>query len=245
MLAIIGGSGFSALPELNIKHRQIFRTPYGAPSCPLLFGSINHCEVVFLARHGFGYAHSPHEINYRANIDALKTAGVSQILALSAVASMRDNILPGSLVLPHDLIDYTHGRENTYYTGEDMRVFHPDFSEPYHAGLRTQVQKWAGRANIAIHDQAVYGCLQGPRLPTTAEVKRLQNDGADVYGMTGMPEAVLAFEKEMAYVHVCGVVGMAGGIHQKRQTPQFCTEPDSAAINKIRTLLSYVECGLE
>lgn len=241
MLAIIGGSGFSALPELNIEHRQIFRTPYGAPSCPLTFGRIADCEVVFLARHGFGYTHSPHEINYRANIDALKMAGVSHILALSAVASMRDDIRPGSLVLPHDLLDYTHSRENTYFTGADMRVFHPDFSEPYHAGLRAKVQKWADKADIHLHDQAVYSCLQGPRLPTMAEVKRLQKEGSDVYGMTGMPEAILAFEKEMAYVHLCGVVGMAGGVHQARQTPQFCTKPDSEAIDKIRTLLSFIE----
>lgn len=240
MLAIIGGSGFSRLPELKITHREVFRSAYGVPSCPLLFGKIGERDIVFLARHGFGHTHAPHEINYRANIDALKQAGVKKILSLSAVAAMNDDFRPGDLVLPHDLIDYTFCRDNTFFSGNDVPVAHSDFSAPYNPAWRSEIEAWVDAAQVALHRSAIYACLQGPRLPTRAEVCRYRRDGGDVYGMTGMPEAALAQEKEMAYAHLCGVIGMAVGCGQNGHTPQFKPDSDSAADDKIRRVLQQI-----
>ncbi|MDO5686555.1 MAG: S-methyl-5'-thioinosine phosphorylase [Neisseria sp.] len=240
MLAIIGGSGFSRLPELESTRREAFRTAYGEPSCPLLFGKLGGRDIVFLARHGFGHTFAPHEINYRANIDALKQAGADKILSLSAVASMDETLTPGDLVLPHDLIDYTSMREHTFFSGVHMPVVHPDFSAPYDADLRRDIETWAENAQVSLHRQAVYACLQGPRLPTRAEVCRYRHDGGNVYGMTGMPEAVLAQEKDMAYVHLCGIIGMAAGCGGNGHAPQFKSESDSAASEKIRRILRQI-----
>lgn len=241
MLAIIGGSGFSALPELSIRHREVFRTPYGEPSCPLLFGILGGVEMVFLARHGFGHRLAPHEINYRANIYALEAAGVKEIISLSAVASMNDTLSADDLVLPHDLIDYTDARAHSFFTGAEMPVVHTDFSAPYSESLRGKIIRWAESAGVPLHQKAVYACLQGPRLPTGAEVRRYKNDGADIYGMTAMPEAVLAREKNMTYAHLCGIIGMAPGCGNNGCTPQFRPESsDSAVVGKIRQILQNI-----
>lgn len=239
MLAIIGGNGLAKLPELSIVSRLVVRTPYGDPSCPLTFGKIGKHEVVFLARHGFSHSLAPHEINYRANIWALKQQGVRGIISVGAVASIRSDLEPSSLIVPLDIIDYTHNREHTFFQGFDQQVKHVDFSQPYNPVLRQVLINSARKAKIHVFSDAVYACTQGPRLETEAEVNRIERDGAHVIGMTGMPEAVLAREFDIPYAHLCGVIGWAAGHCPKDGCiANFEPRQEYAAIEQIRQLLT-------
>lgn len=241
MFAVIGGSGLTRLPELTITHRQIIRTPYGDPSCPMVFGHLGQREIVFLARHGSSHTIAPHEINYRANLWALKDVGATSIISVGAVTSLQPHMPPGSLILPNDIIDYTYGRAHTFHEGMGNHVSHVDFSEPYDKALRRLILATASAAKTAIQTEAVYGCMQGPRLPTKAEVRKLAADGADLLGMTGMPEAVLARELGLPYVHLCGVVGWAAGRQpQDQPTTERPEQQELAVILKIRQLLQQL-----
>lgn len=211
MLAIIGGSGLARLAELHDARREIVRTPYGDPSCALTFGRIGAHPVVFLARHGYGHTIAPHEINYRANLWALREAGADGVLAVATVGGIRADCDPGVLVLPDQIIDYTAGRRHTFFDGADQQVTHIDFTAPYDAALRVRLLEAAQRAGEAVIDGAVYGCTQGPRLETAAEIVRLERDGCDVVGMTGMPEAALAREAGLPYAALCVVANHAAG----------------------------------
>lgn len=211
MLGIIGGTGLTELDTLKITHRQIVRTPYGEASQPLVFGDLCGHEVVFLARHGSGHTIPPHAINYRANIWALHSVGVTDLISVATVGGIESNLKAGDIVLPHQLIDYTHGRKNTYYDGEDHPVIHIDFTEPYTHDLRALCQAAADNINLAFIDGGVYAAVQGPRLETAAEINKLERDGASIVGMTGMPEAVLAKEMALHYAAICPVVNQAAG----------------------------------
>lgn len=230
--AVIGGSGLAHLPELTIRHRQIVRTPYGLPSAPLLFGTAGSHDIVFLARHGLNNTIPPHSINYRANIWALRHSGAEQIISVSAVSSLNHTFRPGSLVLPDDLIDYTCGRTASFTDGSVGQAVYTDFRQPYDEALRRRLIDLVSRRKVPHHHQATYACVQGPRLPTGAEIRRMQRDGADVYGMTGMPEAILARELDLAYVHLCGIVGSCDG------ESGFGRAYGHAAMNAIRSLLA-------
>lgn len=211
MLGIIGGTGLAQLENLNITRREIARTPYGEASQPLVFGEIAGCEVVFLARHGGGHTIPPHAVNYRANIWALQVVGVTDLLAIATTGSIATDLNPGDLVLPHQVIDYTHGRKNTYHDGIDMPVKHIDFTEPYSPSLRELCKQAANNIGQRLHDGGVYACAQGPRLETAAEINRLDRDGATIVGMTGMPEAALARELGLQYAAICPVANHAAG----------------------------------
>jgi 5'-methylthioinosine phosphorylase len=211
MLAIIGGSGFANIPGFTLERREAVRTPYGEPSGALTFGSIAGHAVVFLARHGYGHTIPPHQINYRANIWALHARGVKNVLAIAAVGGIRRDLAPGVLVIPDQIIDYTHGRPATFFALADRGVQHIDFTLPYSAELRAACIKAAERAGEAVIDGGVYAATQGPRLETAAEINRLERDGADMVGMTGMPEAVLAKEIGLAYATLAIVVNHAAG----------------------------------
>ena len=211
MLAIIGGSGLTKLGNLDVTHRRAVRTPYGEPSGALTFGTLCGCEVVFLARHGYGHTISPHEVNYRANIWALHSEGVSEIVSVASVGGITPAYTPGSLVLPHQIIDYTSGRSSTYFEGGDVPVTHVDFTHPYTESLRRRILASSSAINIPAIDGAVYAATQGPRLETAAEIVRYERDGADIVGMTGMPEAVLARELGMEYAAIAVVVNHAAG----------------------------------
>ena len=237
MLAIIGGSGLARLPELTITDRRIVRTPYGLTSSPILFGRLGGLDIVFLSRHGFGHTIAPHEINYRANIWALHSIGAENIIAVSAVTSINCELENGSLVMPHDLIDYTHGRKSTFFEGQEQAVVHTDFACPYSAELRTTLLEHVGSHGTYVYSEAVYGCTQGPRLATHAEVRRYRNDGVDVLSMTGMPEAVLARELNIGYAHFCGIIGMSCITNNGNGRPDFCQTESHQAIEKIRRLL--------
>ncbi|MDO4878101.1 MAG: S-methyl-5'-thioinosine phosphorylase [Neisseria sp.] len=210
MLAVIGGSGLSRIPELEIQERRIIRTPYGLPAAPLLAGRAGGRDIVFLARHGMNHALAPHEINYRANIWALREMGATGIISVSAVTAVHPDFPVGALVLPDDLIDYTCGRASTFFENDSREAVHTDFTEPYDHTLRQTLLQYADGCGIGLLPHAVYGCLQGPRTPTRAEIRRLHKDGADIFGMTGMPEAVLARELNLPYAHLCGITARAG-----------------------------------
>ena len=211
MLGIIGGTGLTQLTNLEITHRQVARTPYGEPSGALTFGRICGQDVIFLARHGYGHTIPPHEVNYRANLWALKNHGVDRIVSVATVGGIHAELIPGTLVIPDQIIDYTHGRESTFFIEADKPVIHLDFTFPYCQLMRTSLLSAAQAAGISLRDGGVYGAVQGPRLETAAEINRIERDGADMVGMTGMPEAYLARELELNYAAVGVVVNYAAG----------------------------------
>lgn len=211
MLAIIGGSGLTQLSNLDIERREVMRTPYGEPSGVLLFGRLNNTSVVFLARHGYGHTIPPHEVNYRANLWALREAGATGIVSVASVGGIRADLGPGVLVVPDQVIDYTWGRKSTFFDSTDKPVVHIDFTDPYDAALRARILASAKAVGENIIDGAVYATTQGPRLETTAEINRLARDGADLVGMTGMPEASLARELELPYAALNVVSNWAAG----------------------------------
>ncbi len=211
MLAIIGGSGLTQLSSLEVDKRKVVRTPYGDPSGPLTFGRIGKCEVVFLARHGYGHTIPPHEVNYRANVWALRDCAVDSVISVASVGGIRNDIWPGTIVLPHQIIDYTWGRASTYFEGPGQPVNHIDFTEPYSRALRERILKAAAAIGERITDRGVYAATQGPRLETAAEINRLEGDGADLVGMTGMPEAALARELGLEYAAIAVVANYAAG----------------------------------
>ena len=211
MLAIIGGSGLSQLGTLEVTRRQVVRTPYGEPSGALTFGRIADCEVVFLARHGYGHTIAPHEVNYRANVWALKDVGATEVVSVASVGGIRNDTWPGALLLPHQVIDYTWGRPSTFYEGAGVPINHIDFTEPYSRRLREQLLAAAARCGETLADGGVYAATQGPRLESAAEIDRLERDGAGVVGMTGMPEASLARELGLEYAAIAVVANYAAG----------------------------------
>ena len=211
MYAIIGGTGLARLAGLEGQRRQVARTPYGDPSGPLTFGELAGQAVVFLARHGYGHTIAPHEINYRANLWALREAGAKAVISVATVAGIRADLTPGTLAIPDQLIDYTFGRASTYFEGGGGPVEHIDFAEPYDQALRVRLIAAAGAAGIAAIGEGTYGCTEGPRLETAAEIRRLERDGCDLVGMTNMPEAALARELGLAYAAIAVVWQRAAG----------------------------------
>ena len=211
MIGIIGGSGLAKLVGLENVRREIARTPWGHPSSALSFGKLQGVPVVFMARHGYGHTIAPQDINYRANIAALKQAGATEIISVATVGGIRPDLMPGTLSIPDQLIDYSAGRSSTYYSGPDQPVVHIDFTRPYHEALRRRLMDSAQALGTAVVDGGCYGCMQGPRLETAAEIRRLERDGCDMVGMTGMPEAVLAREAEVPYAALAVVANYAAG----------------------------------
>jgi 5'-methylthioadenosine phosphorylase len=220
MIAIIGGTGLYQLDNLEVVNRRIVRTPFGEPAGPLTLGRIDGHEAVFLARHGYGHTIAPHEVNYRANMWALKDAGADCVVSVASVGGIRSDITPGMLVLPDQVIDYTWGRSSTYFEGAGVPVNHIDFTEPYSVQLRRRILAAAKACGEKILDGGVYAATQGPRLETAAEITRLERDGAHVVGMTGMPEAALAREISLDYAAITVVANYAAGrADSKRAVP--------------------------
>lgn len=245
MLAIIGGSGLTRLSSLEIVRREVARTPYGEPSGALLFGKLCDKPVVFLARHGYGHTIPPHMVNYRANIWALRQAGATGIVSVASVGGIRADFGPGTLVVPHQIIDYTWGRVSTFFENIDQPVHHIDFTNPYDQALRQRILEAARASGESVFDGGVYATTQGPRLETAAEIDRLERDGADLVGMTGMPEAALARELELPYAAINVVANHAAG----RATSEQRIEFDSIekvlqdAMGKVRTILEGICAG--
>jgi 5'-methylthioinosine phosphorylase len=209
--AIIGGTGLTELNNLDITHKEMVNTPYGSPSGPLTFGKVAGNDVVFLARHGHRHTIPPHRVNYRANLWALKEVGVKQIIAVAAVGGITQEMWPERIVIPHQIIDYTWGRSQTFFEDDLSFVTHVDFTHPYSQELRQVLLSSASELKFNPHDGGVYAATQGPRLESVAEVIKLERDGGDIVGMTGMPEAALARELDLKYAACALVINWAAG----------------------------------
>ena len=240
MLAIIGGSGLTQLANLEVTHREVMRTPYGDPSGAVTFGQLGGQPVAFLARHGYGHTIPPHEVNYRANLWALHKIGASGVVSVASVGSIRADLKPGDIVIPHQLIDYTWGRKSTYHEGCGVAVRHVDFTDPYDPALRQQLIEAAARAGMTVSDAAVYAVTQGPRLETAAEIDRFERDGADLVGMTAMPEAVLARELGLPYAAINLVANYAAGRADSRHGISFdaIEQVLQDSMGRVRTIIA-------
>ncbi len=207
--AIIGGSGLTQLASLKLIEQQQIKTPYGMPSSACTLGEIYGQKVIFIARHGNPHSIAPHNINYRANIWALKQMGAEQIIAVAAVGGITSAMSPARIAIPKQIIDYSYGREHTFFAEAGQAVQHIDFTHPYDEALRQRLIQSA--TDLDIQTGGVYGCTQGPRLETAAEIIRMQRDGCDLVGMTGMPEAALAKELEIPYACCAVIANWAAG----------------------------------
>ncbi len=206
MLAVIGGTGFSEFMDLADVIGEVVATPHG--DSYIEKGELRGVPLVFLPRHGHPPRFPPHRINYRSNIQALADQGVDGIVAVNAVGSVDTALGVPELVIPDQIIDYTWGREHTFY---DDEIHHVDITYPFDPDLRQALVEAA--AGLPVRPGGVLGCTQGPRLETAAEIVRLRNDGCHVVGMTSMPEAGLARERDIPYAGLCVVVNAGAGIN--------------------------------
>jgi len=217
-LAIIGGSLLGEPANFTSVTEERIKTPFGEPSDIFVTGKMSasssrlaDVDVVFLNRHGHSHHIAPHQINYRANMFALKILEVSHIIAVTAVGGISERMSPMKWVVPDQIIDYTYGRMQTYNDGNESEVNHIDFSYPFNDFLRDKLTVALDKESCSHETQATYGATQGPRLETIAEIKRMQRDGCDIVGMTAMPEAALVRELEMDYATLSLVVNWAAG----------------------------------
>jgi len=242
MLSIIGGSGLTQLANLEITHRQVIRTPFGEPSGALTMGRLSNEEIIFLARHGYGHTIPPHEVNYRANMWAIHSRGVKDLVSVASVGGIHADLKPGTIVIPDQIIDYTHGRSTTFREGKDKPVVHMDFTEPYCQKMRElclQAVKAAGETCI---DGGVYAAVQGPRLESKAEINRLERDGATMVGMTGMPEACLAKEIGLCYATIGVVANFAAGRGSSKDEVHYAEVEAVLAqsMQRVRNILEHL-----
>jgi 5'-methylthioinosine phosphorylase len=198
-------------PGLENVEKRAVDTPFGAPSGAVVLGKLGDKRVAFLARHGENHSLAPHRVNYRANLWALHHLGARRIVGVNAVGGIRADMGPRVLAVPDQIIDYTHGRFDSFCDVAGAKVEHVDFSEPYSADLRAALLAAARRAGIVAVDGGCYGATQGPRLETRAEIARMRHDGCDLVGMTGMPEAALARELGINYACLALVANWAAG----------------------------------
>lgn len=199
------------MPVLAGCADEQIETPFGETSAPITRGRIGNAEVLFLPRHGVGHRLPPHRVNYRANLWALRAGGAERVVGLAAVGGIAASCAPSRLVVPDQIVDYTYGRDQTFHDGLADRVEHVDMTEPYCQGLRAALLRAGAAAGIPLLDGGTYGATQGPRLETAAEITRLERDGCDLVGMTGMPEAALARELGLCYACFAFVVNWAAG----------------------------------
>ena len=213
-LAIIGGTGLTEFDQLELINTYTgIQTVLGQPSGAIIEGRLGRLRLLFLPRHGHPHALAPHQINYRANLLALQQLGVDEIIAVNAVGGIHQDAIAGHISVPDQIIDYTTGRESTFFDGVFKPIDHIDFTYPYDEVLRKKLLGILAKRNLkqGYSDFGVYGATQGPRLETLAEINRLENDGCDLVGMTGMPEAALARELNIPYASLCLTVNPAAG----------------------------------
>lgn len=239
-IAIIGGSGLTQLTTLGKAHNISQETPFGAHSQGVSQFSIDNIELIFLPRHGDQHQCPPHGVNYRANMWLLKALGVTKIIACNVVGGINENMPPETLVVPDQIIDYTWGREHTFFDGKNTEmkgVEHIDFTQPYSEALRQRILSFLEQANIDHLNYGTYGCTQGPRLETAAEVRRLENDGCDLVGMTAMPEAALARELAIDYASLSLVVNWAPGLSEEELSMAVISQLINREMKKIGQFL--------
>lgn len=245
-IGIIGGTGLTALEGLEITGEKRVITPWGEPSGPLVTGNLNGTPVVFLARHGNPPRVPPHQVNYRANVWALRDVGIRTIVGVNAVGGIHPAMGPAQIVIPDQIVDYTWGRGHTFFEGDLEHVTHIDFTFPYTGNLRLALKAAARDENVHCVDFGVYATTQGPRLESAAEVRRLENDGCDLIGMTGMPEAALAAELELDYACLALVVNWAAGKVDHIITMKEIQEAIDTGMSGVRAILArFIQQGYE
>jgi 5'-methylthioinosine phosphorylase len=213
MIGVIGGTGLTEPVFLEDIQTVSVTTPFASEPVHIYLGRHGSTQVAFIARHGRGHKVPPHRINYRANIWALQHVGVRALIGVNAVGGIHARTGPGALAVPRQIIDYSWGREHTYFADGLDAVTHIDFTNPYAESLRQLLLRSA--ADVPVWGEGVYACTQGPRLESAAEVRRLQLDGCDMIGMTGMPEAALARELGLAYACLALSVNWAAGLTEE------------------------------
>lgn len=214
-LAIIGGTGLISFNAMNIAESKFIDTPYGNPSGPLMHGKIAGNKIIILCRHGNNHSIPPHKINYRANIWALHNIGVTHVIASASVGGINKNAPPQKIIIPDQIIDYTYSRKHTFFENDSDGVKHVDFTNPYCDELRENLLNAANEINLNVCENGTYGATQGPRLESAAEVIRMERDGCDIVGMTGMPETVLAKELGVCYSTLALSANWAAGKSDK------------------------------
>jgi 5'-methylthioinosine phosphorylase len=238
--AIIGGTGLTQLEGLTLEQELWLDTPYGTPSAAVLKGRYAGRDVLFLARHGHPHRLPPHKVNYRANLWALQQAGATDVIAVNAVGGIHAAMSSGHFCVPHQLIDYTSGREHSFFSDDLEQVTHIDFSFPYSEPLRARLLAALSAQGCAHSDFGVYGATQGPRLETVAEITRMERDGCDIVGMTGMPEAALARELGLAYACLALVVNPAAGKSATVITMAEIEQALADGMGKVKATLAQV-----
>ena len=238
-LAVIGGSGFYSLLEGSDTRAVAVQTPFADEPVMVFQEATQAGTVWFLPRHGKQHSIAPHLINYRANLWALRKLGVSKVIAVNAVGSINNNLLTGALVLPDQIIDYTWGREHTFVGSEHSLEKHVDFTWPYDAGLSALLKRAASAHAMEIITAGVYAAVQGPRLETAAEILKLQKDGCDIVGMTGMPEAALARELDLRYACIALVVNKAAGLGTGKISMAEIQQVLKAGMHDVRQVLLH------
>lgn len=236
MIGVIGGSGLYELKGLNMLEDKALNTPFGEPSAPYRVGEISGIRVAFLPRHGKGHNFPPHKINYRANIWGFRELGAHRIIAVNASGGIDTSFKPGEIVLLDQVIDMTQGmRSSTYYDGAE--VVHVDFTEPYCPELRKAILDAASGAGIKIRNTGTYICVNGPRLESRAEIEHYDRIGADVIGMTSMPEASLARELEICFSAIAVVTNYAAGLAGKKLTTEEVVKLMTDSNDSLKSIL--------
>lgn len=234
-IAIIGGTGVYDPNILENVQESVVGTPYG--DVKYMLGEYAGRKVAFIPRHGSKHSIPPHLINYRANIWAIKSIGVTNIIATTAVGSLNLAMKPGDFVLVDQFLDFTKNRASTFYEGGKRGVVHLDVTEPYCPQLRKTIKGAAEGLGINVHEQGVYVCTEGPRFETPAEVRMFEKLGGDLVGMTNVPEVVLAHEAEICFATVSMVTNFAAGISSQPLTHGEVLETMDANADKIQKLI--------
>lgn len=237
-IGIIGGSGLYAMPGVVVRERREVPTPFGAPSDPLIVGTLDGVEVVFLPRHGEGHRLAPSEVNYRANVYAMKAAGVEILLSVSAVGSLQEPLEPGMLCLPDQFIDRTHRRESTFFGGG--LVAHVGFAEPTSAWLRGRLMEAAQTLALPLKNGGTYVNMEGPQFSTRAESRLHRAWGADLIGMTQATEAKLAREAQLVWASIALVTDFDAWKEDEAVATHDVLAVMAANVGKAQTLLRAV-----
>ncbi len=234
-IGVIAGSGMYDMPDLDMIDSVKLGSPFGEPSDVYRIGKLSGREIVFQPRHGSLHHIPPHRINYRANIWGFRELGVKKILSVGATGGINPLMKPGAIVLLDQIIDMTSGRESTFF--DENEVVHIDFTEPFCKDLRKSLVSAAARSKTPVVKKGTYIAVNGPRLETAAEIRAFAQQGADVVGMTAMPEAVLAREAEICFACIAVVTNAAAGITEGRLTTTEVIEGMKTSTGKIRALL--------
>ena len=236
-LAVIGGTGLEQMEGGVLVQRHSMDTPYGAPSSELIELELQGRTLFFLSRHGEDHSIPPHQVNYRANLWALKQMAVEGVVAVAAVGGITEAMLPGQVAIPDQIIDYTWGREHTFFDGPEVE--HIDFSWPYCSDLRGRLLQAAKSSGVEAIDGGTYGATQGPRLESAAEIRRMEQDGCDLVGMTGMPEAALARELGLCYSCCAVSANWAAGKSDQEITMEEIHQNLESGMAQIRSILDH------